>query len=240
MPGGPYPTTRAKFNDYIQLVCPYLNANAARLQISGANLTAVNTLKPLWDALWAKYIDPDKKTKTVVKNTDTMIKQWKTLLSSIYKDIPQSVLTEQDRVVLGLKLRDPHPTRVAVPEGAPTISIDKMMHLKHILKITDPANPHTQAKPKGVRETEIQIAVSDEGVPKTVPVPVPVPAEQTPAPAPFPQESDWHTLVHTGKFLYTAHFTDAQLKATAYYRARYLNTRGETGDWGNTVNGVVS
>ena len=87
--------------------------------------------------------------------------------------------------------------------------IDAIKHLSHKLRLTDPANPHTQSKPKGVRAIQVFRFVG------------------TSAPA---DVSEYQFVGDATRFLFESKFTLADVGKTAYYLARYVNTRGIPGD----------
>ena len=116
-----------------------------------------------------------------------------------------------------------------------------------LISITDPAHPHTQAKPAGVQSSELEGAFQSReaivayntartALPTPVPGATPVPV----TPPRFPQESDFLHIANTGKFLYKTHFTADQLGGAEILRARYQNSRHEVSDWSAEISVTVS
>jgi hypothetical protein len=235
-----------EFNDDLVIEVPYLNTNQTRLGISTPNLSILNTLftnpsVPLnqlgWKEIW--LLHSAKSTRTPDVNTELHIRrhQMEVHLRLMFGDIPKSVLTTTDRSTLRLPLRDATPTKIQVVQHAPNGDIESMRHLAHVLRITDPANPHTQEMPNG-NKVEVQIAYEDSKATAAARTAVPAPVP----PAAAPAERVWTTAEHSPatRFLFSVHFTEAQEGKKAKYRLRYQNERGDKGDWSAEFGAMIS
>lgn len=216
---GPIPAKDADFDDYIQNAVPYLNDNKTRLGISTANMTELYSLRVQWNVTYPKSQDPNQRTRSITANKRRLKSQISSHLRKIYRDIAESVLISADRETLGLKERDIEPTPMPIPDRAPDITIDTIRHLVHKLRLTDPENPHTQAKPKGVREIEVFRFFGDE---------------------PPPSVSDYEFVGNATRFLYEVGFKKADTGKRVFYIARYVNTRGIPGPWSMAVSATVA
>ena len=261
MAGGPFSTKDADVNNDFNIAINYLNvaANKSRLVLTpGAQsmltqLTTwlgVGTPAPAgsWNEQYPKSQNAATNTTTITTTKNGLRKEMESGLRFVYADIPQSVLTQVDRDTLKLPIHDHTPTHVALPANAPVIAVVERGHLYVIISITDPKNPHTQAKPDGVEATDLESAfqskddaiaiavqaAADAAAAKVAGNVVPVPVVT------FPQQSDYRHLGNTGKFLYKVTYTDIQIGGTDHIRARYLNTRKEPGDWSEVITVVVS
>ena len=116
MAEGRFPTKDADFNDYVNNVVPYLVAEAARLGISAANITKLTTNHITWTTLYPDSQNPNKATATITSDKNDLRGSLEDTLREIYADIPNSVLTSDDRSTLNLPERDTVPT----PRGAIT------------------------------------------------------------------------------------------------------------------------
>lgn len=120
---------------------------------------------------------------------------------------------------LGLTVPDTVPTAVTPVDYGPVLSIDDIRHMLHKIRVADPENPNTQAMPKGhklVLERFIGEADLKGG------------------------DINWKVYKEVGRFLIKSQFTEADKGKTAYYRARYITTRGEYSPYGNTLEvGIV-
>jgi hypothetical protein len=106
-----FPAKDIEFNGYIQEAEPYLNANKLRLLISADNITQLTNLKANWDSCYPESQNKTLRTTAIIIHKDESREALKDLLRAIYDDIPESVLTPEDRLTLHLNKRDTVPTR---------------------------------------------------------------------------------------------------------------------------------
>ena len=261
-----FPTTLADLNIQFNTDMTFLNlpavgtnpSTATRLSITPANLQAANTWysnpNPVmpqtspnnlgWKELIVLHDNPATKTKPINDLIKIRKVELEAALRTIFNDIPASALTATDRTTINKPLRSTTHSSAPLPVNAPVIAIVEQGHLYAIISITDPAHPHTQAKPEGVDNTELDGAfqtretiVTNNALRTAAPAPGTTPA---PLPAAFPQESDFHHIANTGKFLYKTHFTAAQVGGEEVIRARYQNTKHEVSDWSAEIIITVS
>jgi len=225
--GGPFPTKNSEFNDYSNTVTPYLNANAVRLSVSGANLTILNTFYDNpgvvqndlgWKQLWALNINDDTTTKTISDLVRIRRTDMEDTLRLIYGDIPKSALTVSDRNTLNIPLRDSTPTPVPVLTFAPDVEIDETRNGVQVLRVTNPQTPDTDAMPPN-QKAELQTFVGAANIPDN--------------------NIAFVGLKTTSKHLNTVNFLPAQKGQTAYYRGRYVNPKGEQGPWSDVTSEII-
>jgi len=225
--GGPFPAPLPEFNDYIDIVVPYLNTHSARLSVSGANLTGLNTLYSNadvpqndlgWSQLWILYSNVDTVTKTIRDIVKTRRGQLETQLRLIYGDIPNSALTANDRNTLNLPLRDTTPTPIQPVDFAPVISFNEIRNGIQVLRFQNPQTPDSNAMPEG-QVVEIQTFVGEAGLADNAIVFVP--------------------LRDSGKHLLKVTLLPTQKGDTAYYRARYKTPTGDVGPWSDVASEIV-
>lgn len=224
---GPFPSPLPEFNDYIDIVVPYLNANAARLGVSGANLAVLNPLYDLggvaqnqlgWKQLWVLYSNADTVTKSIRDIVKIRRGQLETRLRLIYGDIPNSALTANDRNTLNLPLRDTTPTPILAVDFSPVISFHEIKNGVQVLRFQNPTTPDSNAMPPG-QKTELQTFVGAAGL--------------------VDDAIAFGNGVDNGKHLYKVILTPGQKGQTAYYRARYKTETGKTGPWSDVESEIV-
>ena len=213
-----FPKPDAEFNDYIQRVTPYLITNKVRLLVSTGNITSLNLAKTDWDAVYPPSQNPDLRTTVITDKKNNSRKNYELLLRTIYGDIPQSVLTLDDRATFNLNLRDTTPTASREKEYAPVIALDKATHLIHSLRITDPQNPASRAMPAG-QHVMLERFVGAAGI--------------EPATLIFSNAQDVSTA------LTTINYTETEVGKTAYYHACYVSSRSVKGPWSSVFTVVV-
>jgi hypothetical protein len=120
---------------------------------------------------------------------------------------------------LSLTVPDTEPTAVTPVDYGPVLSIDTIRRLLHKIRVADPENPNTQAMPEGHKLT-LERFIGEAGLESG--------------------DINWKVYKEVGRFLVRSQFTDADKGKTAYYRARYITTRGDYSPYGNTLEvGIV-
>ena len=126
--------------------------------------------------------------------------------------------TDEQREGLGITVRDKIPTPVGVPTIAPELEIDFSQRLQHTVHAgTNPQNERLNKKPKGVATIELRKKVGEA---PTGPSDMQTEAIMTSSPAVIDLEGQ------AGKIV--------------YYVARYLNTKGQAGPWGEVESAEVT
>ncbi len=122
-----FPKNLNEWNTYFGVVVAYLNTHSARLNVSAANLTALNdfydnaALGNGWLQIFPKT-QGDEATTALRKTRNKLRDNMKGLLQDIYGDIPESSLTENDRVALKIFERDTKPTARGPITTAPDVN----------------------------------------------------------------------------------------------------------------------
>jgi hypothetical protein len=217
-----FPDGNNNFNEYLQIVAPYLNANSARLKVSSANLTKLNDLKKQWDEIFPLTAAKTSGTHTLRTSRDELKIDLKKLLKSVYLDVPRSLLSQTDRDTFNMKARSSSLVRSTATDYAPSPSVEKIIHGLHTLRIKNPADPSLRRMPKGQK---IFLAWC------IVPAGNNIPAEAN--------------LVFTHfknvtRHLVNIHFNESDTGSTAFYTCCYENTRGERGPMSAIIKAVIA
>lgn len=129
--GGQIPVILAEFNTFVNRIIPFLAdpANQDRLGVSDDNkdemvdkLGAPSTAGT-WIYLWALTSSETTATKPLRKDRDDLIKDMSALIRSVYDDIPESALTNDDRTTLLIPKRDTKPSERPAMTDRPNLKI---------------------------------------------------------------------------------------------------------------------
>jgi hypothetical protein len=189
-------------------VTPAAGPNAVRLGISLTFLDEIWQLFNQWADIFARATNELTSTGPLVTQKNTLRKTIEDKLREIYGDIPESKLTNDDRVATGMKERDTTPTRTAPANHAPDLEIEVVQHLNHKIRVTDPDTPDSIAVPDG-QSIEISVAIAD--------------ANLAEANIPFNQN---HVI---SKAFFNMSFQAADVGQTVYYQTCFINAHGERG-----------
>jgi hypothetical protein len=213
---GPFPSKEADLNLYFQTVIAYLILNGVRLNVSAANLAAASDLLALWEDIFPSSQNKNTRTKTIVENKDVAKERMMTLLRSIYADIAQSALTNEDRNTLNLEARSTSRTASPVPVTRPVAQVNTNNRLEHTISFTDESG--SSARPAGVRGCQIWFNVGE--------------------PIINVEDLDFMATDTASPYIRKFPLTDAG-KAVHYW-LRWENTRGETGPWSTVVTATIT
>lgn len=217
MSNGRFPGKEADLNNYYQLVAPYLTTNAVRLKILPDAVTALNSNFTAWNTAYPASQNPATRTQTITESKNLANQNMMSMLRTIFDDIPESVLTIEDRNTLNLHQRSSSRTAAPVPITKPVALVDTSKHLEHTISFTDENTPNSAAKPDGVRGCQIWMKL---GSPAVDPSELQYVATDTASP-------------------YVNHFAGVNAGKPVYYWLRWENTRGETGPWSDAVMATI-
>jgi len=116
--GGQIPVVLAEFNTFVNRVIPYMAdpANQSRLGVSNDNKDLMEdqlgdaATVGSWIYLWALTSSETTATKPLRKDRDDLIKVMSTTIRTVYDDIIESELTNNDRTTLVIPARDTTPS----------------------------------------------------------------------------------------------------------------------------------
>lgn len=206
-----FPTKIADRAGYYNTAVPYLNddANKVRLGISiGNNAKLVNGLAA-WQNIYDIWLNPNLRTKLVTKDRDIADKFLMATMQTVYRDIPASKLTSEDRNILNLQLRA-KPTEAPEITTRPIASINVAQFLRHTIRLCDEDTPNSRAKPDRVRGVQIWRHI---GLTKSEDI------------------NEFELLPFCTTTRFTIEFNPEDAGKTASYLFRWVNTRGEVGPW---------
>lgn len=209
---GIFPAQDLDFNDYILRVIPHLAANKMKFKLEDEDITSANNLLTEWKAVFPKSQRGAERTTAITIEKNNLRADISKLIRQLVADIPKSQLTIQDRSTMELKERDSVRTAPGLPASPPDVNIRERGHTTFKLHFRHPDNPDSQKKPKGVKFLECQIWVNGVFIDNRF----------------------------TGKFLLFIIMDVAHEGKKVSFRARYINNRGETGRWSESVESFVA
>ena len=123
------------------------------------------------------------------------------------------------KAVLGLTVPDEERTAVTPLDHGPQIALHDIKPLVHKIRITDPETPDSRAMPKG-HKAVVERFIGPAGLEAG--------------------DIGWSVFKQTGRFLVQSEFEATDKSKSAYYRARYVTTRGDFTVYSNTLEEVIS
>ena len=135
---------------YYIVVVPYINlpANQLRFNTPAGTLSALNTNYGLWSPNWLKYKDVSQCTKPIIDLKDSLEVKIDSNLDEVYGNIPDSVLTANDKAVFLIFDRKAASMAVVSPI-APGFAMDTAGHLWAKFLFHNTATPTSKGAPTG-------------------------------------------------------------------------------------------
>lgn len=213
---GIFPSKEAELSLYFTSSIKHVKSNAERLKVAREDSDLLQSELDEWIIIYPKSQDDETSTKLIVAEKNDVMERIKTSLKRVYGDIPQSVLTANDRAILNLQkpttTRTPAPAPISFPVG----QVHNTNRLEHSISFTD--EDGKRGRPEKVRGCQIYCK---EGAPVT-------------------DEKELRMLTSDAASPYVHKFSIADVGKTFHYWLRWENARGETGPWGPFISGTVT
>ena len=201
-----------------------IDVNSVSWEIPPTNVTGLKGLQTIYVAAYKTGSKEQKLTRTSgqAKAFKTAEKNY---IAGIRKFNKQWItgnllVTDAQRVDLGVTVRDIEPTPIGAVDFAPQLVVDKISGGKHKLRFSNPEDPKSKAMPKG-QKIILRTAVGIANLPE----------DQIP----------WsNNRIAVKRFLYTFDLNPSDKGKTAYYQAWYESNRGETGPLSAVVDAIVA
>ncbi len=144
------PTKDDDKNSYYIVVVPYINDvnNQLRFKTTPSVLATLNLNYGLWGPNWVKYNDKFIVNKTITDLKDSLEAKIDDSLDLIYGDIPDSILSDDDKKKFLIFDRKP-PTVIVASPVSPELRMDSAGHLWAKILFHNPATPTSKEAPVG-------------------------------------------------------------------------------------------
>jgi hypothetical protein len=216
------PAKDADFNNWLSNFATYALAHATALGLSTAQGETLQNDQTLWDAAYDAHLVEVQTAKVKTQSKNQTRKSATANLRALIRQLQANPnVTDEQRLALGIPVRKTGKTPVPAPSTRPVTEVERIEEFAHTLRIFDSAS-NKSAKPEGVELAEVRMKILPAG---------------TPAPV-DPSELDFAGTVSTTRMRHTFGASDAG--KTAYYRLRWLNPRGEAGDWGPQTSATIA
>jgi hypothetical protein len=214
------PTADSEFTAWLKNFVDYAGANTAALGLTPAEVTLLTSARTNWEAAFLANIAAQGNAQATRQTKDASRTAAQDLIRPLVQRI-QTTGTVQDanREGLGITVRSTSRTPSPTPESRPVVTVDTAQRLRHIITFVDENTPNSRAKPGGVSGCEVWVKV--DGPPPVDPV-------------------ECHYLATDTRAPYTADYDGADAGKVAHYMLRWVNTRGETGPWSQTVSATIT
>lgn len=213
------PASDAQFNDWQVNFTDYLAANAAALGVGDEEVRELLAQRAAWQDTYRQCLSAQAAATSAREAKDASRQSWQDTIRSLVQRLQaSSTTTDAQRAALGITVPDRISTPIGVPTSRPSARIENRGGLRHTVNFVDENTPTRTAKPAGVMGAEIWVYLGD---------------------TPPTDSQQLHFLGLDTRTPYEAKFNPADAGKTAYYRLRWVNKRGEAGDWSAIASAVV-
>ncbi len=213
------PMDQAAFDEWAWVFKEYVSANYAALGLTASQATEIANAVITLRGSYTDKMQQQNICRGAVEKDRADRKIVKQCLRKYSRHIQGRVeTTDTQREGLGITVRDKIPTPVGVPSIAPELEIDFSQRLRHTVHAgTNPQNENLNKKPKGVASIELRKKVGE---------------------APVGPDDMQIVIVMTSSPAILD--CSGQAGKIVYYVARYLNTKGQPGPWGEVESAEVT
>lgn len=200
----------------------YVNANFAKWGLAAADVAPAQNAKADWDAKLADHRATHMAARMARNLKDFSRNSKPGGLEPLLRELRRRIgahpnCDDGDRKGLGMAI--PGEGAAVPPQSVPLAIVDIGQRMEHIVRWVNGENGK-RARPRNVKETEIRMAVTDQGA----------------APPPL-DELVFEARV--GRPPYRRRFASADIGRVAHYNLRWVHKDGTLGPWGETVSSTV-
>ncbi len=219
MPNDYIPRSDAEFNGWQANFVASANANLAGLGLVAADLTPIITAQAGWSSAYSAHVAVQAAAQSARQTKDDNRASLEALIRALVRRLQASPdVSDPERQQLGITVSDQERSAVGPPTTRPVATIDAGQRLRHTIEFSDENTPTRKAKPAGVMGAEIWVKI--DGPPPVDPGELAFLAVDTRTP-------------------YMTEFDGADGGKTAHYMLRWINPKGETGPWSQTVSATI-
>jgi hypothetical protein len=201
----------------------YATANTVALGIVAGDVTPVSTAETNFDSALDAHVSEKALAKSATQTKDTSRKAMTQVVRALVRKLQaSSTVTDAQREALGITVDDGSRSAVPAPASRPIVSVWVSQGLRQEVRFADENTPTRKKKPDGVRGAEVWVKIVNAG-------------EAPPVDAGAMMFLDLSTSSP-----YVAEFPGDSAGKTAWYRLRWVNTRGEKGPWSELASGTIA
>ena len=213
------PDSDAEFNPWQDTFCTNVSANNTALGVSAGDVSILNANKSNRSSSYTTAITDANTAKASNQTKDNNRAAHEAKIREIVVQIQANPnVTDAQRAALGITVPKGTRTPSAIPTTRPVGKVDNSKRLEHTINFYDESTPNSKKKPDGVRGCEIWFKIGG---------------------APPADPSELSYMATDTKTPYTYAFNGDDGNKTAHYMLRWVNTRGETGPWSETVSVTI-
>ena len=213
------PQGDADFDVWQQNLYSFVNTHLAELGLTVAELAPLLAAQTNWQTNYSSHTAAQAAAAGARQSKDTARDNLETLTRQFVRRVQAiPTVTDAHRAQMNITVPQERGAGAGVPQTRPVASINTDQRLRHTINFVDEATPTKRAKPDGVTGCEIWNKVGD-------------------APT---GPSQLSYLALDTRTPYVAEYDEQDAGKTAHYMMRWINSKGETGPWSQTVSATIT
>ncbi|WP_446421963.1 hypothetical protein [Coleofasciculus sp.] len=213
------PRSDADFNNWQGNFIATLTNHLTDLGLTAEEITSITTAQTTWTTAYNHHIAAQSAAESARQDKDDSGKQYKSLLRQLVNQLqvnPQ--MTDAMRQGLGITVSKSTSSSLGEPTTRPIPRIESKGRYQLEIHFVDETTPTRKAKPSGIMGSEIWVKIGDP--PPTDPKELTFVALDTATP-------------------YVMEFKGEDVGKIAYFMLRWVNRKGESGPWSQTVSMMI-
>ena len=205
------PARDGEFDLWARTFTATVKANAAGYGLSAEDITVLQTKTADWETRYSEMFQKREASKAATVRKDDTRGSYEEFLRNLARQIQADPNVDNGmKTDAGLPVRSTARQPAPVPDSAPTVEIETSNVQEHKIRFFDTNNTFRRSRPRGVFGVEIYRYIGDA------------------APLNDEQYSMYGIMTRMNA---TIQFSGEDVGKHAWYRFRYVNTRGENGPW---------
>lgn len=214
------PRSDSDFTTWLKNFIQYASGRLAELGLVAGDLTPITDLQTKWDTTLSEHIAAQAAAQGASQTKDSVRASIEAEVRPLVKRVQaHPTVSDANRAGLGVSIRSTERVLASVPESRPVGTIDTSQRLRHTINFSDESTPGRRRKPEGATGCEIWVKIGD--------------------PAPV-DPKELHFLAMDTATPYVAGYDGADANKAAHYMLRWVNGKGETGPWSQTVSATIT
>ncbi|HEY0405584.1 MAG TPA: hypothetical protein VGC89_07635 [Pyrinomonadaceae bacterium] len=214
------PRSDAEFDVWQENIMAQLKGDKSKFALSNESDAELSSLQTTWQARNVEHLEAQSKAAAARVAKDAQRGEYEAALRKQVRQTQNAPgVSDADRALLRITIRDTQPTAPAPPSTRPVVQVDTSQRLGHGLDVTDEFTPTSRSKPKGVTYYEVWVKVGD---------------------SPPVDESELRFLDTGTTSTFNVKYTGRDAGKTAHYMVRWVNSRKEKGPWSQTVSATIT
>ena len=213
------PSGDSQFATWAQTLLNVVAAQPVKYGLTAEVITELTSGVETWETSFQSAIQQRDAARAAVVAKDTERKALVEFIRSVARQIQADPnVSDSSKMQAGLPVHSSSRTPAPIPTTSPVVTIEPTQVQEHTIRLMDDENPHRRSRPRGVMSCEVIGFVGNS----------------------HPGAGDFKPFGLTTRMHKIVSFPATDVGKTAWYRFRWINTRGIEGPWSTTYTATIT